>query len=228
MNIFIVTSCMKPSFGVINFEDRYKQTLETFDSITLKDPESLIVFSDSSVYPMTEEENETIQSKIHVSIDFSEDKNCKIFNQHGLKSYGENYMLLNTITQLKTIYDFNTLEGRMFKLGGRCKLQESFDIQDFSNYHGKYIFKKRLNSWMSEDIQQTFGSTHILETRLYSWCFSLIDDYMNVITKNLETFKLGLDTEHSHLLNIDPDKLVELDTLNCECIMALSGQNMID
>ena len=36
MNIFLVTSCIKPTVGIINFEDRYKQTLETFDSIKLK------------------------------------------------------------------------------------------------------------------------------------------------------------------------------------------------
>ena len=95
---------MKPSFGVINFEDRYTQTLKTFDSIKLKDPNALIVFSDSSVYPLTEKEKETIQSKVHISMNFSEDDTCKLFNQHGLKSHGENYMLLRTITHLKTLW----------------------------------------------------------------------------------------------------------------------------
>jgi len=219
---------MKPSFGVINFEDRYTQTLETFDSIKLKDPNALIVFSDSSVHPLTEKEKETIQSKTHISINFSEDMNCKLFNHHGLKSHGENYMLLKTIAHLKTLYDFSNMNGRMFKLGGRCKLQDSFDINDFSDRNGKYIFKKRLNSWMNQEIQQKLGSTHILETRLYSWCFSSVDEYIEIIRKNFELFDKGLDTEHSHMLNVPEDKLLEYDNLNVGCVMALNGQYMLD
>lgn len=227
MNIFLVTSCIKPTVGIINFEDRYKQTLETFDSIKLKDPDALIVFSDSSVYPLSENEQSTINSKINIGINFSDDENCKWINSHGLKSHGENYMLLKTIEHLKTIYDFKNLSGRMFKLGGRAKLQSEFDIKNHDQ-PGKYIFKKRLNSWMPKDIQEKYGSTHILETRLYSWCFSLVDDYVNVIIENFKTFDFGLDTEHSHMLHIDSTKLIEHDMLNCEMIMALNGQIMND
>lgn len=219
---------MKPSFGVINFDDRYTQTIRTFDSIKMKDPDAIIVFSDSSVYPLSESEIETITSKTNISLNFSLDENCKHFNQYGLKSHGENYMLLKTIEHLKQLYDFDKIDGRMFKLGGRCELQDEFDIKDYDDTYDKYIFKKRLNSWMDEKIQQQYGSTHILETRLYSWCFSLVDDYINVIIKNFTKFECGLDTEHSHLLNIDPDKLIELDTLHCGCIMALTGQIMND
>jgi len=219
---------MKPSFGVINFEDRYKQTLETFDSIKAKDQEAFIVFSDSSVYPLTNEEKSTIRQKVNLCLDFSQDEYCKQFNQFGLKSHGENYMLLKTMETLKVVFDFSELDGRMFKLGGRCKLQDEFDVTIYENIGSKYVFKKRLNSWMPKSTQDLYGSTHILETRLYSWDFSLIDDYMEVIKRNFESFGLGLDTEHSHLLNIDPDKLVELDTLHCECVMALTGQTMLD
>jgi len=227
MNIFIVTSCMKPLFGVINADDRYKQTLETFDSIARKDPKALIVFSDSSAYPLTLIEQEVIRSKTHIMLDFSDDENCRYFNHHGLKSHGENYLLLKAIEHLNSIYEFKSMEGRMFKIGGRCKLQDEFDIADH-DIHGKYVFKKRVNSWMSEDIQQGYGSPHILETRLYSWCLSLVEDYSKVIIKNFGKFELGLDTEHSHMLNIDPTKLIEHDMLHCEMIMALNGQIMLD
>lgn len=219
---------MKPSFGVINFEDRYTQTIETLDSIRLKDPTALIVFSDSSVHPLTDTELETITSNVDMILDFSADENCIHFNKYGLKSHGENYMLFNTITHLKTVYDFDTISGRMFKIAARCRLLDNFDIKDYDLTHGKYVFKTRLNSWMGASIQEEYGSSHILETRLYSWDFSLVDDYLDVIKKNFEKFALGFDTEHSHLMNIDTNKLVEHDMLHCEMIMALNGQLMLD
>jgi len=219
---------MKPSFGVINFDDRYTQTLETFTSIRIKDPTALIVFSDSSVHPLTDDELETITSNVDMLLDFSKDEECIHFNKNGLKSHGENYMLFNTIRHLKTIYDFNTMEGRMFKMAARCTLLDNFNIKDYDGTCHKYVFKTRLNSWMDAGIQDVYGSTHILETRLYSWDFSLVDDYLNVIKKNFEKFAMGFDTEHSHLMNIDPNKLVEHDMLHCKMIMALNGQLMLD
>jgi len=219
---------MKPLFGVINFDDRYTQTLETFASIRIKDPTALIVFSDSSVYPLTDDELETITSNVDMVLDFSKHEECIHFNKNGSKSHGENYMLFHTIQHLKTIYDFDTMEGRMFKVGARCTLLDDFNIKDYDNCRHKYVFKTRANSWMSASIQDAYGSTHILQTRLYSWDFSLVEDYLTVIKKNFIKFSMGFDTEHSHLMNIDPDKLIERDMLHCHMIMALNGQIMLD
>ena len=227
-NIFIVTSCIQPSIGVLNFEDRYTQTIETFDSIRRQTKDSLIVFTDSSVHPLDTAKLEVIKSKVDVFLNFSDNKQAQEINRHGLKSFGENYLLLQSILHLKNNYDFKNMQGRMFKLGGRCNLMESFDISDYDNTFGKFVFKKRLSSWMPEEVQKTFGSTHILETRLYSWCFSLVDEYIEIIHKNFELFNKGLDTEHSHLINIPKDKLLEYDMLNAGCVLALNGQYMLD
>jgi hypothetical protein len=230
-NIFIVTSCLQPSFqgyNVINFEDRYTQTIETFDSVRRQTKDSLIVFSDSSVHPLDDWKMDVIKSKVDIFLDFSKNEQAQEINKHGLKSVGENFLLLSSIHHLKSLYDFTTMQGRMFKLGARVNLQDSFDLKDYDNCYGKYVFKKRLNSWMPEEIQNSYGSTHILETRLYSWCFSLIDEYIQVIHKNFELFNRGLDTEHSHLINIPSDKLLEYDMVNTGCVLALNGEYMLD
>jgi hypothetical protein len=76
-NIFIVTSCIQPSIGVLNFEDRYTQTIETFDSIRRQTKDSLIVFTDSSVHPLDTAKLEVIKSKVDVFLDFSKDQQAQ-------------------------------------------------------------------------------------------------------------------------------------------------------
>jgi hypothetical protein len=227
-NIFIVTSCMQPLFGVIDHEQRYQQTLKTFDSVRNRVPDALLVFIDSSVFPIKQEKLDVIKSKVDIFLDYSQDEQAKEINSRMLKSVGENYLLLNAITHLKTKYDFTKMSGRMYKLGGRCELMENFTTNDYDNTYGKYVFKKRLQSWMDPEILKRFNTTRILETRLYSWCFSLVDEYIQVIYKNFELFNMGLDTEHSHLINVPSEKLLEYDMLNVGCVMALNGQYMHD
>jgi hypothetical protein len=227
-NLFIVTSCIKPITSSISAEDRYKQTLETFDSVRKMVPDALIYFADGSHHELTEKEIEELSSKVDLFLNFSKDENTQAFNKYALKSHGECYMLLHTIKSLKELPIFPDIK-RVFKLGGRCKLTDKFDIKDYDNTEGKYVFKKRLDSWMDKSIQESYGSPHILETRLYSLCSTLIDDYIGVLLKNFDSFKLGLDTEHSHFININPDNLIEFDYVNCECIVAgIHNSLMID
>lgn len=228
MNIFLVTSTMYPYHGSLSFDERYNQTIESFDSIRRQVKDAIIIFSDSSVYPIEEERKEIIRSKVDEYINFSGDTNLTEINRLGLKSHGELYLLYMTISYLKTKYNFSELKGRMFKFGARCYLTDKFDINDYNDTNGKFVFKKRLNSWMNKDIQDKFKSTHILETRLYSWCFSLIDEYLNVLRQANNILQLGLDTEHAHFLTIDKNKLLEFDTLNCNCVIAADREVKYD
>lgn len=227
-NIFIVSSCIQPNIGVVNFEDRYTQTIETFDSVRRQTKDSLIVFTDSSVHPLEDWKLDVIKSKVDIFLDMSTNPSAQEINRHGLKSFGENFLILNSIMHLKEKYDFKNMEGRMFKLGGRVGLLDEFDLKDYDNTFGKFVFKKRVQSWMPLDVQNSYGSTHILETRLYSWCFSLVDEYIDIIHKNFALFNKGLDTEHSHMINIPSSKLLEFDMMNTGCVMALNGQYMHD
>lgn len=227
-NIFIVSSCIQPNIGVVNFEDRYTQTIETFDSVRRQTKDSLIVFTDSSVHPLEDWKLDVIKSKVDIFLDMSTNPSAQEINRHGLKSFGENFLILNSIMHLKEKYDFKNMEGRMFKLGGRVCLLDEFDLKDYDNTFGKFVFKKRVQSWMPLDVQNSYGSTHILETRLYSWCFSLVDEYIDIIHKNFALFNKGLDTEHSHMINVPSSKLLEFDMMNTGCVMALNGQYMHD
>lgn len=230
MNIFIVTSCIQTQYGNVKVEDRYNQTLKTFESIKNKVPDAIIVFIDSSSVPLSEEKKETIKSKVAMYLDYSGDETAQKINSgpnmHQNKSVGESYLLGKAIVHLMKFYDFNKTSGRIFKLGGRAYLEDTFDIKDYDNTHGKYVFKTRKESYRGEGI-------FFLETRLYSLCFSLVDDYLNVLQQNIQMFDkmfhgYPMDTEHAHFLTINKDKLLEFDKLNAGCIIAFGGTHISD
>lgn len=229
LNIFIVPSTIQPLYGVVSYEDRFTQTMDTVNSIKDRVKNDFkIVLADSSAKKLSADKIDLIQKSVDVFLDFSDDETCQAFNKHWLKSQGENYLLYNAISIMKQSHDLYNTEGRMYKLGGRCKLLENFNIQDHTNLKDKYVFKKRLDTWRTLEQQKVHNSTHLLETRLYSWPFSFADDYLNIIKKNFDLFNDGLDTEHAHFINVPKTHLHEYDKLNVGCIIAASGQYIED
>jgi hypothetical protein len=77
-------------------------------------------------------------------------------------------------------------------------------------------------TWLQGETAETF--TNLLITRFFSLCPSLIDDYITVCQRNIGVIiDAGVDTEHAHFFNINPDYLVELDIIHCQGIMAGTG-----
>lgn len=219
MNIFIVPSCIKSLVGKISYQERYDQTLKTFDTIRKQVDDAIIIFCDSSLGGLEENQKSTIRSKVDHFLDYSSDPTAIQINERGLKSMGESYLLGNSIVYAKTNLNLNQ-NGRMFKLGGRCELLEEFTMADYKDVDGKFVFKKRLETWMDENAKQHFGVTHLLETRLYSWNLSMTDEYLSILDKNLQLLNQGLDTEHAHFINVPKDKLIEFDVLNVGAMIA--------
>jgi hypothetical protein len=102
---------------------------------------------------------------------------------------------------------------RIFKFSARSELEDSFDMKEYENLFGKFVFKKRIPTWMG---YIKFGADHLLITRMWSMCPSLIDAYLSVIQQNLGMLSNGLaDTEHAHYVNIPKDYLIEFDKIHC-------------
>jgi hypothetical protein len=111
--------------------------------------------------------------------------------------------------------------NRIVKLSGRTILVDGFDIANH-DYAGKYVFKKRMPTWIA-DSRKEFA-TDLLITRMYSFCPTLIDNYMDLCSLNVNLInQTHIDTEHAHFVNIPKDLLVELDTIHCQGIMAGTG-----
>ena len=219
MNVFIVPSCIKSLVGQINYQDRYEQTLKTFDSVRKQVEDSVIIFCDSSIGGLDADHKAELSSKVDCFLDFSTDSFAQQVNSRGLKSLGESYLLGHGILYAKEKMSLDP-NGRMFKLGGRCELLEEFTMDDYKDATGKYVFKRRIDSWKDEATKQQFGATHLLETRLYSWNIDMMDEYLSILDKNISLLNQGLDTEHSHFIHIPKDKLLEYDVLNVGCWVA--------
>ena len=221
-NLFIVSSCLIPKIGQISIEDRITQTKETFESIR-KIPNSVIIFADASVEKIPENVMRSFDGLYDIYFDLSNNNDIKNLSLSGQKSQAETLLLLTVISQFKSNFDIMRLMHsvkRIFKISGRYKLSEQFDIDSYNDCFGKYVFKTRIKSWMSNSILTQFNSTDLLTTRLYSFCPSLIDDYINVLINNFQYLGMGFDTEHAHFLNINKKYLNEHNIVGIEGIIA--------
>lgn len=230
-NLYIITSCMKPTIGVFNSDERISQTIESIESVRNADPNSIIFLCDNSVFPLTEDQIGQVKDKVDAYLDFSRDDKLLQLSKAGYKSEAESLLLiqiLQTIKQNEQLMRVITSVKRIFKLSGRYKIQKEFNIDSYEGLFGKYVFKSRIPSWLDETTQKNLGSTHLLVTRLFSFCPSLIDNYIEVLIKNFTHLHKGLDTEHAHFLSIDKQYLVEFDRVYCQGYTASKQELLID
>lgn len=223
--LFIITSSLKPAMGVFNDEDRFAQTVSTLKSVREKLPESIILFTDVSVREVSQLEKETLASLSNYYLDLSEEPNTRFCAVNGLKSHGENCLLLATLLTIKNDVRLSKMlssVNRIFKFSARSQLEDTFDIDDYNNTFGKFVFKKRIPTWTGD---AKFGADHLLITRMWSMCPSLMDTYLSVLQENLKLLSNGMvDTEHAHFVNIPKDHLIEFEKINCWGWLAGNGQ----
>jgi len=221
-NLFLVTSALKPNMGSYSDEERFQQTIDGLRSIRNVVPDAIVVVADISVRRLTDLEKTAIAEKTNIFIDMSTDESVVQLSQNGQKSLAENVLIFNALQTLRhnpeTSRIMNSVK-RIFKFGARTILEDSFDISEYDNLFGKFVFKKRIPSWMNNP-----QISHLLITRAFSLCPSLIDTYLEVIGKNLPLIQQGFDTEHAHFHNIPQQHLVEFDQLHCFAWLAGNGK----
>ena len=214
-NLFIVTSSLKPNMGAFSDDDRFAQTIVSLKSLRKHVPDAFIVFSDSSVRPVSDLEKQAIAGLSNAYIDMSQQPDVKHCSENRMKSEAENLLMFFTLHTLK---QNNLLKDvkRIFKFSARSELEDTFDIKEYDNLFGKYVFKKAIPSWMN-------STDSLFITRLFSFCPSLVDDYFGVIQKNMPLLN-RMDTEHAHWVNIPKEYLVEFDKVRCWGWLAGNGQ----
>lgn len=224
-NLFIVTSSLKPAIGAFSDDQRFEQTIATLKSIRTKLPEAIIFFADVSVRPVSDKEKAEISSLCHAYLDMSEEPNTRYCAVNGLKSHGENCLMFATLVTIKQNPQLSKILNetkRIFKFSARSELEDNFDINQYDNLFGKYVFKKRIPTWTQTIVH---GADHLFITRMFSFCPSLIDSYLGVIQENLKLLSNNInDTEHAHFVNIPKQYLIEFENLGCWGWLAGNGQ----
>ena len=218
-NLFLVTSAIKPLDSVFfTDEQRMQQTIDTLISIRKKLPESIIILAEASFNPLSDGEKTTLQQFCNGYIDLSMQQNIREFSGLKLKSQAETALLFHSLMILKQ-QPFMQEVKRIFKFSGRTILDDSFNLNDYDNLFGKYVFKKRIPTWMPPN----FNPNALLITRMFSFCTSLVDNYLQVLENNFPLLQ-HMDTEHAHFVNIRKKYLVEFDTIHCTGWLSGNGQ----
>lgn len=224
LQLFIVTSALNPNMGILNREERLQQTIEGLESLRKVCPEAIVILAEGSPEKVEEEKIKQLENLVNFVADFSGDKDIAQFASIGRKSEAENVLMLKMMMLLKNepgLMKVMHSVKRVYKLSARTVIHSKFDTVDHDHF-GKYVFKKRMPTWLGGEISETF--TDLLITRLFSFCPSLIDDYSTVCRRNVGVIRdVGVDTEHAHFFNIDPDQIIELDEIHCQGVMASTG-----
>ncbi|MFN3076997.1 MAG: hypothetical protein ABT940_08995 [Alphaproteobacteria bacterium] len=243
-NIVLLTSALYTNYGIYNPQERIKQTLETARSAKKYIPGAVVILVDNSKIDVQNDDsaemNELIDT-VDYYIDNSDDSEIKFFH-NTIANYdiGKNSMealgIIKALTYISNDEDMMKEvkdASRIFKLSGRYLVTDKFDINKFDNANTKdrYVFKKAQPSWINP---QDTGVMTLLQTRLWSFTPSLLDDtikmYSTIIDTMMELVNQGkyIDNEHAMSKFIPRDKLVEIETVGLCGNIAPNGMMIID
>jgi len=221
-NLFIVTSALQANIGVVDDVERLKQTITTLENLKEKVPDAMVLLVDGSPHNIDEDIKKRI-SEYCQAIWFNTHPDVYAMASSGRKSEAEIIMMFNTLLQIKQNKSIHEIK-RIFKYSARTILENDFDINEYDNLYGKYVFKKSIPSWMSPERKINI-TDHLYITRMFSFCPSLIDNYLQTLQPILNNvITHGIDTEHSHYLCLDKRYVAEFDRLKCAGIVAGSGE----
>tara|TARA_R110000868_G_scaffold406496_2_gene686959 strand:- start:749 stop:1471 length:723 start_codon:yes stop_codon:yes gene_type:complete len=228
-HLFIVTSTLNATMGVFDYETRINQTLDTLRILREKVPEAIIVLTDSSPNNVDDSVLGQLSKYSNLNIMFQQDRDFITLANSGLKSQAENVLLHKTISLFKSNPDLMRVMSsvkRVYKMSGRTNLTDKFDIARYDDpaLYGKYTFKKRMYTWLPIDAMAAADVDHLLITRMYSMCISLLDNYYQILPQMFNSMnEYGIDTEHAHYKHIDKQYLIEFDEIYCQGTMASTG-----
>lgn len=222
-NIFLVSSTIETTHGVFNQKQRLDQTIETISSIRKNVPDSYIILYDTSV-TFSEENMNFLTPLVDELVLLQNNKMMMELSSRHMKSSGEcfaTFVVLSYLREKQQELLQNT--NRIFKISGRYQVQDSFNIDEYQNTKGKYVFRKRIKSWLNEEMQKSRQVDHLFVTRFYSFCSTLVDDYLSILPRILDDTFTGLDLEHCTYKNMNKDLVIEFDKVHCTGQVAFNG-----
>lgn len=230
-NTFIVTSTinaiMQERINVYDSKIRFEQTLETFKSIRQKVKNSKIIFIDNSLIPLTKEQKDQILPFVDYFEQIEHNLFTSFCNNIGSKGLGEIYMMERALNIIET---HNLIGKRIFKITGRYRLADSFDINFYDSPDLYFKYAHKVNQW---DVSLDHFTNHIervvyFETRFWSFCYTLLEEYKKILKIifriMIENYgKPMCNLEMCHWKIIPHGKLYELEQAHVEGYTADNG-----
>lgn len=222
--IFFISSALNPrtSRSIYNPQERYEQTLRTIESIETYCPNSEIFLFDSSVDKPSDEYFAGIINKGANILYTGNDPNVIQFTQYRLQSVVESISFVSSLSFIKSN---NIKTKRIYKISGRYRLNSNFKKAD--EYVDKYVFTKPTKTWMTEDRIKQTGVDHVYQSRLYSFDYSLLDQFLSEMVNVInDECSLGIDIEHALYKNFKKYDPVELDIIGLCGNLAPNGESI--
>lgn len=174
----IMISTINSLYGKIAAQERFEQTLEAIESVHRHILGAKIVFVDNSNVPINDEWKHEIEKRVEVFHQV----------QHNILSYYANMTVarkseseINMLFEALNVVRKHNLYGkRIFKISGRYRIEDTFDIQEYENPDmiGKFTFAHTTMA-SSEDNWMTQKITHWFEQALISFCPENMDFLQN-------------------------------------------------
>ena len=243
-NIVLLTSALYTNYGIYDPKERIQQTLETAQSAKKYIPGAVVVLVDNSKVDVLNEDSDEFNElldTVDYYLDNCEDPDIELFHRtcdnydigkNAMEALGMTKALRHMLADEDMQKELKDCH-RIFKLSGRYRVTDQFDIEKFDNENtkDKYVFKQSQPSWINPE---DTGVNTLLQTRLWSFTPSLLEDtsemYKNIIETMLKLFneQKYIDNEHAMSKFIPKDKLVELETVGLEGNIAPNGMMVID
>lgn len=185
MNIFVITSALNADFGSFNYETKFEQLINSAKSVRDKSLSDYIILADGGTFPITFNQRKLLLNYYDDIFDLSQHtfihsvQTSPNITALQIKGLCESYIMQH----MCEIFRSDCTIQRIFKLSGRYFLTDKFNLIDHLNQKGKYVFKQRDNGvklYCPETNRVFPFSPYQYQTRLYSFCGSLIENAENI------------------------------------------------
>jgi hypothetical protein len=224
-------------------EERFEQTLDTITSIKEKVPDAYILIYEASETPIKEEYKDKLIELSDLFIECGNDPYMKSLYDN-LHRDPIKFMYVKSMLECRCLqivlnhmmeHNIFTDTTRIFKLSGRYKLNDNFDIEDYKSKFltNKYVMKYYDYEKRFEDIENIYsflyGCNGSIVTGLWSFDKFLFVDIFNVLERSFEYMEraiqltIGIDIEHSFYHFIDRDKILNVPVLGLDLIKGMDA-----
>ena len=198
--------------GVFTPAERFNQLLETFPSIRKKVPNCKIVCIDNSLEPLTLNQQALIESQVDIFIQYQHDLFSTLVNTNGLhRGLGELLMYEKALAAMK---EHHIIGKRIFKITGRYQLADTFDIRTYDDPLLQSKYALRVRTWRLS-MNSTPKDETFFETRFWSLCYTLYDEYLITMQSIFENIMTNLHCiEMANFQCIPHDKVISIQNLH--------------
>lgn len=247
--LFLIGSALnhfeEETFSIYNTEQRFLQVLDTIKSIKSKVPDAYILHYDGSEFPIEEKYKSIFEKEVDLYLDCGLDEVMKQIyeNLHNNPSkfvYGKSMLECRCLQIVLNFIHKNNLFNdttRVFKLTGRYKLNQQFDINDYKSKFliNKYVMKCYDYPERFEDANNIYSNIYgcqgSIVTGLWSFDRFLFNDIKQVLDKSFLYMEsviqlgFGIDIEHSFYHFIDKNKILNVPVLGIDLIKGMDGDS---